>query len=242
MLPAALLWRHSSSSVLRGMKNSPVLPLWSFCIYRESQETERENKKRTLVSATPHRRCVFRKRNRFQAPLRCPFSDGNLLLQDVHRSSEARREIVRRMEALMAMPRVTRKHASHVGGLEPSINETAGWSDMPRAYDAGNTVYAAAYDLILDDVGIKEVHYLREYNNETKGDVIEALLGAAMVTATEKLEHDIVYSDLVGGTTPRGDMATRVLIETIDDTIAWLDESFERDPWISSRWTPFAVV
>lgn len=123
-----------------------------------------------------------------------------------------------------------------------AINETAGWSDMPRAYDAGNTVYAAAYDLILDDVGIKEVHYLREYNNETKGDVIEALLGAAMVTATEKLEHDIVYSDLVGGTTPRGDMATRVLIETIDDTIAWLDESFERDPWISSRWTPFAVV
>lgn len=155
--------------------------------------------------------------------------------------SEARREIVRRMEALMAMPRATRKHASHVGGLEPSINET-GWSDMPKAYDAGNTVYAAAYDLILDDVGIKEVHYLREYNNETKGDVIEALLGAAMVTATEKLGQDIVYSDLVGGTTPRGDMATRVLIETIDDTIAWLDESFERDPWISSRWTPFAVV
>lgn len=46
MLPTASLWRRSSSSMLRGMKNSPVLPSWSFCIYRESQERERERTRR----------------------------------------------------------------------------------------------------------------------------------------------------------------------------------------------------
>lgn len=143
----------------------------------------------------------------------------------------------------MTLPRAIRKAASHIGGMPVVLGGQNGWVDMPHAFDPGNTVYARAYDLLCDDVGLPDIdHPCRGFNDETKGDLLEALLGAAMVTAASHRNGAVVYGALIGGDSLPTDLATKVLVEIVENTIEWLNDTYERDPWISTRWQPDVIV
>ena len=75
--------------------------------------------------------------------------------------------------AYMTVPREQRKIASHHGAIICDPGQAAHWVS-PCGYcfhDPGNKVYAAALDLLVDDA------CKRHWNQETKGDIIEGVLG-----------------------------------------------------------------
>jgi hypothetical protein len=93
-----------------------------------------------------------------------------------------------------------RKSASCVGGIPVRAGQV-GFKDMPACRDPGNAVYARAVEVLLVR-GVSwppPLEILRSMGSEKRGDVLEALLGAAAVDLELQKNRMLRWRDLVGG-------------------------------------------
>jgi hypothetical protein len=118
------------------------------------------------------------------------------------------------------IPTALRKSASHVGGI-PVREGEVGFKDMPACRDPGNAVYARAVDLLLEKaVAVASpLDVLRWMAPEKRGDVLEALLGAAAVDLELRCDRVPRWRYLVGGSShPDFYPAVQEVLRAIEDS------------------------
>jgi hypothetical protein len=132
---------------------------------------------------------------------------------------------LRRLCIIQNQPRELRKMASHCGGITP--NDAYGvhaFKDTPGVADAGNAIYAAFVDRLLDygneaaaDVDSWKIEQLKGLNAEHKGDLVEAALAAANAAAAKERGLEWTWVSLQGGACGVADDVTRF----IERAVCW---------------------
>ena len=112
----------------------------------------------------------------------------------------------------------TYKKASHCGGVQPDGVFLIGWSDSPNCADAGNAIYEAIVNKLLnhcqeffhriDSKSRDRIQFLASLGREKKADTIEAALAAADYACKMANNEEMTWATLTGGAHVNSDIPT----------------------------------
>ena len=86
----------------------------------------------------------------------------------------------------MSLPRNERKNLSYNGAVESRVGDPCHYTcpdELVRYFDPGNYIYSAALSIMAPHLETE-----KNWNAETRGDILESIMGFAYLSRTERIE------------------------------------------------------